>query len=88
MTDKEAMEYAIHSNVLEGYVYTEEQIEFLMSIAEGKITVEEAIKIISEKQKVYMKDLYIQDNGTLKNKLNISGNEILQIKKDQFIKNI
>lgn len=29
-----------------------------------------------------MKDPYIQDNGTLKNKLNISGNEILQIKKD------
>lgn len=49
MTDKEAMEYAIHSNVLEGYVYTEEQIEFLMNVAEGKITVEEAIKIISEK---------------------------------------
>lgn len=29
-----------------------------------------------------MKDPYIQDNGTSKNKLNISGNEILQIKKD------
>ncbi len=29
-----------------------------------------------------MKDPYIQDNGTLKNKLNISENEILQIKKN------
>lgn len=47
--NREAMEYAIHSNLLEWYIYTEEQIEFLMSIAKGKITVEEAIKIISEK---------------------------------------
>lgn len=49
MTNKEAMEYAIHSNELAGHVFTEEEIEFLMSVAEGKITVEKAIEEIKNR---------------------------------------
>ncbi len=47
--NRELMKYAIHTNVLEGYVFTEENINFLMSVAEGKMTIEEAIKIVLEK---------------------------------------
>lgn len=46
MNKIEAMEYAIHTNELEGHIFTEKDIEFLMSVAEGKMTVEEAIKLI------------------------------------------
>lgn len=49
--NKELMEYAIHTNELEGHIFTEEDIEFLMSVAEGKMTVKKAIKIILEDTK-------------------------------------
>ena len=47
--NRELMEYAIHTNELEGHTFTEEDIEFLMNVAEGKMTVEEAINIVLEK---------------------------------------
>ena len=34
---KKHMQYAIHTNELEGFVYEPEEIEFLMNVAEGKI---------------------------------------------------
>ncbi|WP_302463337.1 antitoxin VbhA family protein [Phocaeicola plebeius] len=53
MTEKEknikAMEYAIHSNELEGHKYTDKEKDFLMSVAEEKIFIEEAVKIILKK---------------------------------------
>lgn len=45
----EAMKYAIHSNELEGYKYTDKEKDFLMSVAEEKISIEEAIKTILNK---------------------------------------
>lgn len=42
--NKKMMEYAIHTNEIEGYEYTDTEKTFLMSVAEEKITVEEAIK--------------------------------------------
>lgn len=47
--NRELMEYAIHTNVLEGHTFTEEDIEFLMNVAEEKMTVEEAINIVLER---------------------------------------
>lgn len=44
--NKKLMEYAIHTNELEGHVFTEEDVEFLMNVAERKMTVEKAIKIV------------------------------------------
>ena len=41
----EAMKYAIHSNELEGHKYTDKEKDFLMSVAEEKIFIEEAKKI-------------------------------------------
>lgn len=55
MTEKEkqkrmeAMKYAIHSNELEGHKYTNKEKDFLMSVAEEKISIEEAVKIILKK---------------------------------------
>ena len=55
MTEKEkqkrmeAMKYAIHSNELEGHKYTDKEKDFLMSVAEEKISIEEAVKIILKK---------------------------------------
>lgn len=55
MTEKEkqkrmeAMKYAIHSNELEGHKYTDKEKDFLMSVAEEKISIEEAIKTILNK---------------------------------------
>ena len=55
MTEKERnqnikyMEYAIHSNELEGQKYTDKEKDFLMSVAEEKISIEEAIKTILNK---------------------------------------
>lgn len=53
MTEKEknikAMEYAIHSNELEGHKYTDKEKDFLMSVACDELTVEEAVKIILKK---------------------------------------
>ena len=63
------MQYAIHTNELEGFVYEPEEIEFLMNVAEGKMSIEEALKIVLESQKgKIMKDPYVQYNGTFKNK--------------------
>nr|CRY95010.1 hypothetical protein [uncultured prokaryote] len=51
MTDEEkeknikAMRYAIHSNELEGYIYTDEEKEILFKITTGELTVDEALKI-------------------------------------------
>lgn len=47
--NRKLMEYAIHTNVLEGHVFTDEDIEFLMSVAEGKMTVEKAIEEIKNR---------------------------------------
>lgn len=45
---KKHMQYAIHTNELEGFVYEPEEIEFLMNVAEGKMSIEEALKIVLE----------------------------------------
>lgn len=57
MTEKEkqkrmeAMKYAIHSNELEGHKYIDKEKDFLMSVAEEKISIEEAVKIILKNKK-------------------------------------
>lgn len=44
------MEYAIHSNELEGNDFTEKEIEFLLKVALGEISTEKAIKEIIKKR--------------------------------------
>lgn len=45
-----SMEYAIHSNELEGNDFTEKEIEFLLKVALGEISTEKAIKEIIKKR--------------------------------------
>lgn len=45
-----SMEYAIHSNELEGNDFTEKEIEFLLKVALGEISIEKAIKEIIKKR--------------------------------------
>lgn len=45
-----SMEYAIHSNELEGNDFTEKEIEFLLKIALREISTEKAIKEIIKKR--------------------------------------
>ena len=45
-----SMEYAIHSNELEGNDFTEKEIEFLLKVALGEISTEQAIKEIIKKR--------------------------------------
>ena len=51
MYSKESVEYAIKTNELEGAVYTEDDKKFLFSVADGKITIEEALQKTIEKYK-------------------------------------
>ena len=51
MTDREMMLYAIHSNEIEGHIFTDEEREYLMQIADGKISVNTALKKILRKEK-------------------------------------
>ena len=45
-----SMEYAIHSNELEGNDFTEKEIEFMLKVALGEISTEKAIKEIIKKR--------------------------------------
>lgn len=47
--NKKMMRYAIHTNEIEGYEYTEEETELLMAVAEEKITIKKALEIFLKK---------------------------------------
>lgn len=48
MTNKEKFEYVIHTNELEGHIFTEEEKEIIRKVAEGEISSKEALEIFSK----------------------------------------
>ncbi len=48
MTNKEKFEYVIHTNELEGYIFTEEEKEIIRKVAEGKKSSKEDLVIFSK----------------------------------------
>ncbi len=51
MTNKEKFEYVIHTNKLEGHIFTEEEKEIIRKVAEGKISSKEVLEIFSKSTK-------------------------------------
>lgn len=51
MTNREMMKYAMHSNEIEGHIFTDEEREYLMKVADSKISVNTALKKILRKEK-------------------------------------
>lgn len=47
--NKKMMKYAMHTNEIEGYNYTEDERNLLMAVAEEKITVKKALEIFLKK---------------------------------------
>ena len=51
MINKEKFEYVIHTNELEGYIFTEEEKEIIRKVAEGEMSSKEALEIFSKSTK-------------------------------------
>lgn len=51
MTNKEKFEYVIHTNELEGHIFTEEEKEIIRKVAEGEMSSKEALEIFSKSTK-------------------------------------
>lgn len=51
MINKEKFEYVIHTNELEGYIFTEEEKEIIRKVVEGEISSKEALEIFSKSTK-------------------------------------
>lgn len=49
MTNEEKFEYVIHTNELEGHIFTKEEKEIIKKVAEGKISSKEALRIFMKK---------------------------------------
>ena len=51
MTNKEKFAYVIHTNELEGHIFSEEEKEIIRKVAEGKISSKEVLEIFSKSTK-------------------------------------
>lgn len=51
MTNKEKFEYVIHTNELEGHIFTEEEKVIIRKVAEGEMSSKEALEIFSKPTK-------------------------------------
>lgn len=53
MINKEKFEYVIHTNELEGHIFTEKEKEIIRKVVEGEMSSKEALKLFSQTTKNY-----------------------------------